>query len=343
MLEGGEMNEKHEKSRREFLKDMAVGAVVAKVGLLAASEAGATVTAGDKSTVVIAKDAQLYGTSATPDASRVQKLLDHAMQTFYGSDDPVAPWKKLVRPGEVVGLKVNTIAGPGLSSHIVLVEAICERLQQAGVKANNIVVWDRTNRELDRVGYKLSNTGNGVRILGTDNKKVGYEETVSEFGVVKTRLSKLLTRTCDCMINLPVLKDHEIAGVTLAMKNMYGVNKNPDDLHGNNCCPYIADLNMIPVIKNKFRLVIADAMTACYEGGPMFRPEYTWKHNGLMVASDPVAIDRTGWQIIEKKRAEQGLKPLAEVGRPAKYIAVAADTQHRLGTDDPKRIRLLEV
>ena len=331
------------KSRREFLKNIVVGAVVAKVGLLAVTEADAAETAGAKSTVVIAKDAQLYGANATPEASRVEKLLDRAMQTFYGTSDPVAPWKKLVRPGEVVGLKVNTIAGPGLSSHIVLVEAICERLQQAGVKANDIVVWDRTNRELDRVGYKLSNTGNGVRILGTDSKEAGYEETISEFGVVKTQLSKLLTRTCDCMINVPVLKDHEIAGVTLAMKNMYGVNQKPYELHGNNCCPFIADLNMIPAIKNKFRLVIADAMTGCFEGGPMFRPEYAWKNNGLLVASDPVAIDTTAWQIIERKRAEEGLKPLEEVGRPPKYIAVAGDAQHRLGTNDPKRIKLLEV
>jgi uncharacterized protein (DUF362 family) len=342
-LEGAEMTERPEKSRREFLKNMAVGAMMAKVGHLAVTEAGAAETAGAKSTVVIAKDAQLYGASATASASQVEKLLDRAMQSFYGTSDPVAPWKKLVRRGEVVGLKVNTIAGPGLSSHIVLVEAICERLKQAGVKANDIVVWDRTNRELDHVGYKLSNTGNGVRILGTDSKEVGYEETVSEFGVVKTRLSKLLTRTCDCMINLPILKDHEGAGVTLAMKNMYGVNENPRDLHDNNCCPYIADLNMIPAIKNKFRLVIADAMMGCYEGGPGFRPQYAWKYNGLLVASDPVAIDSTAWQIIERKRAEQGLKPLAEVGRPAKYIAVAADAQHRLGTNDPKRIKLVEV
>ncbi len=337
------MSEKSGKSRREFLKNLALGAVVAKVGLLATTEAGAKESAGGKSTVVIAKDAQLYGTSATPEASRVEKLLDQAMQAFYGSSDPVAPWKKLVRPGEVVGLKVNTIAGPGLSSHIVLAEAICERLQQAGVKANDIVVWDRTNRELDRVGYKLSNTGNGVRILGTDSKEVGYEETVSEFGVVKTHLSKLLTRTCDCMINVPVLKDHDLAGMTLALKNMYGVNQNPYEMHGDNCCPYIADLNMIPAIRSKFRLVIGDAMLGCYEGGPMFRPENTWKYNGLLVASDPVAIDSTAWQIIERKRAEMGLKPLADVGRPPKYIAVAADAQHRLGTNNPKRIKLVEV
>lgn len=100
---------------------------------------------------------------------------------------------------------------------------------------------------------------------------------------------------------------------------------------------------MIPAIKNKFRLVIADAMTGCFEGGPMFRPEYAWKYKGLLVASDPVAIDATAWRIIERKRAEEGLKPLEEVGRPPKYIAVAADAQHRLGTNDPKRIKVVQV
>jgi hypothetical protein len=30
----------------------------------------------------------------------------------------------------------------------------------------------------------------------------------------------------------------------------------------------------------------------------------------LMVSQDPVALDYTGWQIIERKRAEKGLKTL---------------------------------
>src|SRR5271165_1157467 len=331
------------KNRRDFLKDCVTGALVAGAAKVALPDAAAGELAGGKSKVVIARDAMLYGSSSTPDSGRVQKLLDHALQSFFDTSDPVAPLKKLVRPGEVVGLKVNTIAGPGLSTHVTLVEAICERLKQAGVKPENIVVWDRTNEELERAGFKLSNTGSGVRVLGTNSKDVGYDEQELSFGSVTTRLSKLLTRTCGCMINLPILKNHGGAGVTLAMKNMYGVNHNPDRLHANNCCPYVADLNMLPPIKGKFRLVIADAMTGCYEGGPGFRPQYAWKYNGLLVASDPVAIDYTAWQIIDRKRAEQGLKPLAESGTPPKYIAVAADPQHRLGTDDPKRIAQMEV
>jgi len=338
------MNNNHaDKTRRDFLKNVVIGALVAGTAKISLARATVNELTTAKSKVVIARDPLVYGASSTPDSGRVLNMLDHAMQTFYDANDPLTPWKKLLRSGEVVGLKVNTIAGPALSTHPVLVEAICERLKQAGVKPENIVVWDRTNEELDRAGFKLSSSANGVRFLGTDSKDVGYDELRMSFGTVATRLSKLLTQKCDCMINVPILKHHSGSGVTLAMKNMYGVNHNPNKLHDNNCCPYIADLNMLPAIRYKFRLVIADAMTACYEGGPGFRPQFAWKHNGLLVASDPVAIDYTAWQIIERKRAESGLKPLAQSGTPPKYIAVAADPQHLLGTNDPKRISLMEV
>jgi uncharacterized protein (DUF362 family) len=333
-----------EKTRRDFLKDCAIGALAAGAAPLAfARDVNPASTSQSKSKVVIARDAALYGSGANPEAARVEKLLDRAMQTYSGSSDPVAPWKKLFKPDEVVGLKVNTIAGPGLSTHVVLVEAICERLKQAGIKPANIVVWDRTNGELERAGFSLSIDPNRVRTVGTDSKDIGYDETVLSYGVVKTRLSNVLTRTCDAVINVPILKHHSGAGVTLALKNMYGVNNNPDKLHANNCCPAIADINMLPPIRNKFRLIVADAMTGCFEAGPMLKPQYAWRYNGILVATDPVAIDQTAWDIIERKRLERGLKPLSQVGLTPKYIAVAANPEHRLGTDDPNRIALQEV
>ena len=335
------MKDETGESRRDFLRNCVTGAIAAGVGGLAPLQPAWAKS--DKSKVVSARDAMLYGPSSTPDSSRVQKLLDNAMQSFYHASDPVTPWKKVVRPGEVVGLKINTLGGPMLSSNMVLVAAICERLKQAGVKASNIVIWDNTNESLERASYRVSNDGNKERVIGSDDKSAGYEEKSTVYASVNTRFSKLLTRTCDCMINIPILKDHSLAGVTLAMKNMFGVIHNPADLHGKDCSPYIADLNVLPEIKSKFRLVICDAMTSCYDGGPGFNPQYSWKHNGLMVATDPVALDYTGWQIIERKRKEAGLKSLAEVGRPPKYIAVAADAQHRLGTNDPQRIALVEV
>jgi uncharacterized protein (DUF362 family) len=268
-------------------------------------------------------------------------LLDRAMQGLFGLDHPVKPWQKLVRPGQTVGLKVNAIGGRGLSTNVQLVEAICERLQEAGIRAADIVIWDRETDDLQRAGFHVSTGGNSIQCFGTE--RVGYEEKLVTFGKVGSRLSKILTQRCDTLINVPVLKDHEGAGVTAALKNMYGVIHNPYQYHPNGCNPYIADVNMLPAIRTKMRLTICDATTSSYEGGPGYNPGYAWKNNALIVSQDPVALDYTGWQAIERKRAEKGLKTLEADGRAPRYLATAADGQHRLGTNDPRRIAAVEL
>lgn len=337
------MDERKGTSRRGFLKTyVAGGMALGAVDALALNTAQAAPAPAAKSTVVMATDAQLRGGEAV-DPARLAALLDRAMQGFFGVADPVAPWKQLVQPGQVVGLKVNTIAGRGLSTNVTLVEAIVERLRQAGIAPNDIVIWDRTDHELERAGFHLaSSPGPGqVRCLGTD--AVGYEDEEESFGTVRCRLSKILTRLCDVVINVPLLKDHGYSGMTLSMKNMYGVIDNPNECHANGCNPGVADVNMLPTIRKKVRFAVADLTTAGYEGGPGYRPQYAWQHNSLMVAQDPVALDYVGWQVIERKRAEKGLQTLEAVGRPPRYITTAADDRHRLGTNDPNFISVVEA
>jgi len=84
-------------------------------------------------------------------------------------------------------------------------------------------------------------------------------------------------------------------------------------------------------------------MTSVYEGGPGFRPEHLWQPNALIVGEDRVAIDQVAWALLERKRAEVGLKTFETAGRPPRYIATAADAAHALGVNDPKRINLVEV
>jgi len=327
--------------RRRFLKKCLAGVLLGasgRMGLLAAGEQGASLA---KSRVVIARDALLRGAGTTVDSRRMLSLLDCAMQALFDRDNPIEAWKKLVRPGETVGLKVNALGGRGFSSNLQLVEAICERLQEAGIRANDIVVWDRDTDELEHAGFHVSTGGNSVQCFGTD--RVDYEPDLVTHGSVGSRLSKILTQRCNVLINVPVLKDHDGAGVSVALKNMYGVIHNPNKYHPNGCNPYIADLNMLPEIRTTMRLTICDATTASYEGGPGYKPEYSWKNNALIVSQDPVALDYTGWQIIEHKRVEKGLKTLEADGRAPHYIATAADAQHRLGTNDPRRIAVVEV
>jgi len=334
------MNARQISNRRDFVKGalMSAAAVRAGAGVLAGAEQSAPAA---KSKVVIARDALLRGTGSTVDSSRMLKLLDRAMQALFDRDHPVEAWRRVVRPGETVGLKVNTLGGRGISTNPQLVEAVCERLQEAGVKPADIVIWDRDSEELERAGFHLATDGNRVQCFGTD--RAGYEEELAAYGSVGSRLSKILTQRSGVLINLPVLKDHDGAGVTIALKNMYGVIHNPNKYHPNGCNPYVADLNMLPEIRSRMRLTICDATTAMYEGGPAFKPEFSWKHNALLVSQDPVALDYTGWQIVERKRAEEKLKTLEAEERAPRYIATAADAQHGLGTNDPRRITTVEV
>jgi uncharacterized protein (DUF362 family) len=338
------MNTMRSASRRDFLRQCLTGAAALGTGanLLASAEPGAPRV---KSTVIIARDPLLRGSGSVVDANRIGALLDRAMPPLFSrgssSDAGIGAWKKLVRPGERVGLKVNTLGGRGISTNTALVEAICERLQQAGIKAGDIVVWDRDSSEMERAGFKISMGGNRVQCFGTD--RVDYEEELAAHGSVGSRVSKILTRYTDVLINLPVLKDHDSAGVTIALKNMYGVIHNPNKYHPNGCDPYVADLNMLPEIRSRMRLTICDATTAMYEGGPGFKPEHSWRCNALLVSEDPVALDATGWRMIERKRAEKGLKTLEAEERAPHYISTAADAEHRLGNCDPGRIAVIEV
>jgi uncharacterized protein (DUF362 family) len=268
-------------------------------------------------------------------------MLDRAVQLLFDCDEPLEGWKKVVRPGEVVGLKVNCISGRGNSTTPQLVDAVSERLREAGIAEKDIVVWDRSNDDLERGGFRISYRGRGARCFG--NEALGFEQTLVAHGAAASLLCRTLTRVCDCVINLPVLKDHGIVGVTAALKNMFGAIHNPNKYHLSVGDPYVADVNMFPEIRDKIRLHICDATTVQYEGGPSYLPHWTWPYNGLIVGLDPVAVDHTGWQLVERKRAREGIETLREVGREPTYIATAADPQHGLGTNDPERIDLLEV
>ena len=155
--------------RREFLRNCLAGAV----SLTAESGAfprEATRTTGQpaKSKVSIAHDPLLRGalperpgqagshrSTLTVDQGRIANLLDRAMLGLFDSADPARCWAKVARPGQLVGLKVNTLGGRGLSSNVQLVDAICERLQEAGVRAQDIVIWDRDTEELERAGFRI--------------------------------------------------------------------------------------------------------------------------------------------------------------------------------------------
>ncbi len=295
-----------------------------------------------KSRIVIAHDpAPLASLAARPDSGRLYQLVNKGIQSLTGADSARKAWQQFVRPSDVVGLKVNCLAGRGLSTSVQLTEAVAQCVEEAGVPREAIVIWDRHSDDLESAGFHVVTEGRRPRCYGNDVG--GYETELSAWGSAGSLLSSTLARTCSVVINLPVLKDHGIAGVSIAMKNMFGAVHNPNKYHLNVCNPYVADVFMLPPIRSKVRLTICEAVVAQYEGGPPYMPQWCWPMNSLILGCDPVALDSVGWQIIEAKRKEKGLKPLAAVGRNPDYIATAADKAHQLGTNDPARIEVVRV
>ncbi len=329
--------------RREFLNTtLTAGAAGAlhSTGLFANTIANPSVANGSmKSRIVCANQNELLSKQGISVQNLVQ-LLDSGISKLYDlpADDV---WNQLFAKDDIVGLKVNCLAGRGLSTNIELVEAISLKLQKIGIPANHIIVWDRHDRDLERAGYKLYQGRRKVQCYGSN--KTGFSRELYEYGSVASLISLILEQQCTAIINIPILKDHGIVGVSAAMKNNFGVINNPNKYHDNVGDPYVADVNMLPIIRNKTRLIICDAITPQYEGGPPYMPQWTWNMNSLVLGTDPVAMDTFAWDVIEQKRREKGFPTLKEVGREPIYIQTAADENHKLGTNNMNNIELIQL
>jgi uncharacterized protein (DUF362 family) len=290
--------------------------------------------------VVIARDEALTRGSVDEHRALLQKLLDAAMQKLTGAKDAASAWREIIKPQERVGLKVNTL---GLSTAPVVVDAIVAGVRQAGVPAENIVIWDRFDTELGKAGFKLNKSGRGVQCRGTDAERIGsgYQDQVETSGQIGSSFSKIIAEDVDAVISVPVLKDHNLAGVTLGMKNFYGAIHNPNKYHDQNCDPYIVDVVSHRFVARKWRLTICDGLRAQYNAGPGTHPGFAWVFGGLLVGRDFVAVDAVGADLLEARRKEAGLKSLAEEGRPPKYLATA--TARGLGESDVRKIERVEV
>jgi uncharacterized protein (DUF362 family) len=240
--------------------------------------------------------------------------------------------------GNTIGLKVNTIGGPKMSTRPDVVRALSRILNEAGISPKNQIIWDRFDSELSEVGYKINSRGVGPYCFGTDHPGVGYSSELVSNGKVGGLLSRILTDYCQSIINVPVLKDHGVAGITGALKNQYGSIHNPNKYHGTGCNPYIADLNSLEQIKSKQRLIIMDALKVQFQGGPAYQKRWSANCGMLLFGLDPVAIDTIGYGIIENLREKAGLEKIKGSKREPVYLKTAA--YNGLGKNEISQIEL---
>ena len=322
-------------SRRAFLKLAAMAGLLAgcrPIRQLAATPTKPPVTRirpDAPGKVVRARHAGVWdGDTLVPEA--IRQMLDAAIRSLTGLDDANAAWAALFDPGERIAIKVNTIRESDFWTHVPLVMAVTECLQEAGVPADQIVIFDRLTRELENAGFPVNQDGPGVRCYGTEGDYTpGWTLLDTE-----VRLSDILLN-CDALINMPILKRHGISGLTFAMKNHYGTIDRPGRFHSN-AEHAIPELNALPPIKERTRLIIGDALTVCTR---FWRSAVTG--DSILMSFDPVAHDTVGLLVFGEALASEGFSPGGETALAARWLENGA--RLGLGTNDPDSIKLVEV
>jgi len=270
----------------------------------------------------------------------LQKIYERGIQILTGQNDIASGLRSIFSPSDRPGIKVNAIAAPELSTPPAVSLPFARLLTRIGIREKNIVIWDRTNRELRDAGYALSNEGQGFRIFGTDTAGAGYGSEPTIHRNIASLFSTIQSDFVTASVSLAVLKDHGMAGITAGMKNYYGAIHNPNKYHDDGCNPFVAELFDAPPIKSKHRLTILDALIVQCHRGPSYHPRWAVAAETMIFSLDPVAADFVGWQLIEKLRAAKGLPTLEQDHRRPLYIQTAETLG--LGRARPADIQVIE-
>jgi len=181
---------------------------------------------------------------------------------------------------------------------------VCERLQQAGIpRANNRRLGPASTPTSMAAGFPVSSRKDRIRYIGND--AAGYETDLAIYGSVGKSPLHHPHPNLRRRRQPAGPQDHGIVGVTMALKNLFGAINNPT-----------STTPMPAILRRRCQHAPAQsarrsAVTICDPSAPQYERAFLicasgpWPFNGLIVSRDPVALDYTGWQIIEQKRAEK--------------------------------------
>lgn len=196
-----------------------------------------------------------------------------------------------------------------------------------GIKSN---VWSYlpTPPELEKAIKRR------VLDVGVKEENIGIDDR----GVRKNPIFQKST----ALINVRPLRTHYLAGISGCMKNYITFSERYPDYHPENCSR-LGTLFNLPQVKGKTRLNILCALTPQFHGrGPHhFNRRYVWNYKGIIVGTDPVAVDAVGLKIIMAKRREHFGREHRLPSMP-RHIR-AADVKHGLGNSDFNKIDLVTL
>jgi len=317
--------------------------------------------------VVIVKDKNSV-VDDLPVEAAAYMMLQKSMLELTGQKNLKKAWRMFVNPGEKIGLKVNPVAGKLLFTSHAVVQSVVKQLTESGIDKKDIIIWDRRDMELKDTGFTQDNYP-GITIRGTElqdekgsfvdeNGKLYGERNIDKDwyywadvegeydadtmpymvnGGKFSYFTKIVTQEVDKIINIPILKNAG-GSVTNAMKNLaFGSVSNTGRLHAKLWNDTCAEVCAFAPLRDKTVLNICDGLRGCFNGGPGANPQFICNYNSMLVSTDPVAMDRIGYDIIAEKRIAEGLQ---KSPAPESLTFLAMATALGLGISDKNKIDL---
>jgi hypothetical protein len=340
-------------NRREFIKQSAI--VTTSIFFASRFSLFGAGSSNTASKVVLAHSNSVIDETGKVDPSLLQQMVDRSILELSSGKNLKKAWRNYFNPKDIIGLKVNgnsytVLEGTPMTEHYpLLTDALLTSMQQAGLNEDRAIIWERSDVELESMGYPIQKQEGKLRVMGThiqrrqaateDGYRPWFSDQAHAVGDNSTHLSNILERDSTALINLPALKSHRLAGVTGALKNHYGSIDNPRDFHDDDCCnPGVAEINNIPVIREKHRLVVCNALMGLWEGGPRWNLANMWMEGSLIFGEDPVAVDTVMLNMIDEKRLQAGLQPVAP---RAKHLQLCEAMG--LGNNKKENINLIRI
>ncbi len=293
------------------------------------------------STVVIVRGKNVFPSGDEIDEKTLVRMYGAGFTALTGYSQMKDCLQSVLLGKDRIGIKINTIGGKNISTRPNVALQLAKILSENRDTDGEVIIWDRTNRELREAGYPLNWNRGEIRVFGTDTQGVGHNRSLHSHLNIGSLFSSIQSDLISSSISLAILKDHGLAGVTAGMKNYFGSIHNPNKYHDTNCDPYVAEVFDTAPVKQKHRLTIVDGMVVQFHRGPSFHSRWAAKQGLLIFSLDPVAADSIGWQVIEKLRAQKGLPSLKEENREPAYLKTAE--KMGLGNADFDKITVKEV
>jgi hypothetical protein len=258
-----------------------------------------------QSRVVDVRSAKVAGLQAV-DSEALGEMLDQGIQSLTAATTPAAGWRSVLGSVERVLIKFNSVGDRILRVNEALARLLVDRLGTAGYAPEGVALVEAPGFLRGQLGTAQVTSGWGGEI---------------EVGGRPEQLARYLFEA-DAIINVPLLKTHQLAGMSGCLKNLsHALIRHPADFHANGCSPYVGQVVNSQEVSSRLQLNVMNAVRIVVDRGPDARPEDIVGYGGLLLGLDPLAVDNVGLSILSVERRRLGLSG----GLDVRYLASAAE------------------